>query len=160
MSEGAQTQDPAACEYNGSQQNSASNNTVTLQGKSVSVTGKAKTAVQTRAVMKSSFGRKPRPIPMLQCIQQSGKLDGNAAMPMSVDRDEDDGGGEESNNSSLAPEHVSKSKVELPHYMPWRCLGYRRYSSYSSLILALGDVGGQCPTPAMHYPRERNHRTH
>jgi hypothetical protein len=44
---------------------------------------------------------------MLQSIQQSGKMDGNAAMPMSVDRDEDEGGGEESNNSSLAPDHVS-----------------------------------------------------
>lgn len=104
MAEGAQNQD----EYKGSQQNSASN--VTLLGKSVSLTEKTETAVQTRSVMKSSLGRKPRPIPMLQCIQQPGKVDGNVVMPMAVDRDEDDGGGEESNNSSLAPDHVSKIK--------------------------------------------------
>lgn len=78
-----------------------------VQRKSLSNPSKKRTAVHGRSVLKSSVGRKPRPIPMLQSIQQSGKMDDNAVMPMSVDRDEDEGGGEESNNSSLAPDHVS-----------------------------------------------------
>lgn len=106
--EGSKNQGTGACDYNGIQQNNASNNTGTLQGKSVSLTGKTETAVQMRSVLKSSLGRKPRPIPMLQCIQQPAKMDGNAVMPMSVDRDDDDGRGEESSNSSLAPDHVSE----------------------------------------------------
>jgi hypothetical protein len=108
MSERAMSRDTAAGEYNGSQQNTVSNNMVTVHGKSVSVRGKAGTTIQTSSALKSPLGRKPRPIPMLQCIQQSGKTDVNADMSMSVDRDEDEEGGEESNNSSLAPDHVSQ----------------------------------------------------
>ncbi|XP_023708847.1 broad-complex core protein isoforms 1/2/3/4/5 isoform X2 [Cryptotermes secundus] len=106
-SEGSQNQDTStADEYNGKQQNSVSNNTLTVQRKLLSNSSKKRTALHARSVLKSSVGRKPRPIPMLQSIQQSGKMDGNAVMPMSVDRDEDEGGGEESNNSSLAPDHT------------------------------------------------------
>jgi hypothetical protein len=79
---------------------------VAVQRKSLSAPSKNTTIVHARSVLKSSVGRKPRPIPMLQSIQQSGKMDGNAVMPMSADRDEDEGE-DESNYSTLAPDHVS-----------------------------------------------------
>jgi hypothetical protein len=106
-SEGPQNQDTSTTdEYNDSQQSSISTNTVAVQRKSLSTSSKNTTTVYARSVLKCSAGRKPRPIPMLQSIQQSGKTDGSSAVPMSVDRDEDEGE-EESNNSSLAPDHVS-----------------------------------------------------
>jgi hypothetical protein len=109
--EGAQIQDATTSEYNGNQKNSAGSNTVTVQGKSVSVTGKKRAAEHARPLLKSSLGRKPRPIPMLQCIQQSGKMDSNSVVPMSVDRDGDEGGGNESNVLSVIPDHVSGHKT-------------------------------------------------
>ena len=109
--EGAQIQDATTGEHNGNQKNNADSNTVSVQGKSVSITGKKRPAEHARPFLKSSLGRKPRPIPMLQCIQPSGKMDSNAVVPMSVDRDEDEGGGDASNVSYLVPDRVSGHKT-------------------------------------------------
>jgi hypothetical protein len=84
---------------------------VSVQGKTVSITGKKRITEQARPFLKSSLGRKPRPIPMLQCIQPSGKMDSNAVVPMSVDRDEDEGGEDASNVPYLIPDHVSGHKT-------------------------------------------------
>lgn len=109
--EGIQIQETTASEHNGNQKNDADSNTVSVQGKTVSITGKKRIAEQARPFLKSSLGRKPRPIPMLQCIQPSGKMDSNAVVPMSIDRDEDEGGGDASNVSYLIPDHVSGHKT-------------------------------------------------
>jgi hypothetical protein len=104
--EGAPIQDTTS-EHNGYQKNNADGNTVSVQGKSVSITSKKRITEHARPFLKSSLGRKPRPIPMLQCIQPSGKMDSNAVVPMSIDRDEDEGEGDVSNGSYLIPDHVS-----------------------------------------------------
>jgi hypothetical protein len=110
VAEGAQIQGATTGEHNGNQKNNADSNTVSVQGKSVSITGTKRTAEHARSILKSSLGRKPRPIPMLQCIQPSGRMDSNAVVAMSVDRDEDEGGGDASNVSYLVPDHVSGYK--------------------------------------------------
>jgi hypothetical protein len=52
----------------------------------------------------------------------------------------------------------SKSKVKQSHYMPWRHLECRKYSSYSFLTLALDAVSGQRHALAVLYPQEKDPR--
>jgi hypothetical protein len=50
------------------------------------------------------------------------------------------------------PQHkVTKQKLKLSHYTPWRRMGDRRYSSYSFLTLALdgGEWSVSCPSCAL-----------
>ncbi|XP_069702927.1 protein abrupt-like isoform X2 [Periplaneta americana] len=99
-----QNRDAAVAEeYNSNQQNKAT---------------KTGTTVQTSSALKSPAGRKARPVPMLQCIQQSAKADGSSAVPMTVDRDEDEGGGEESNNSLALDHTVFLDEVRVKEEAP------------------------------------------
>jgi hypothetical protein len=52
----------------------------------------------------------------------------------------------------------SKSKAKQSRYTPWRCLGERRYSSYSFTTSALDGVSGQRHDPAALYPRGKDPR--
>jgi hypothetical protein len=53
------------------------------------------------------------------------------------------------NTCYLGDEHILfiNIKLKLSHYMPWRWLWERRYSSYSFLTSALNWVSGQCHAP-------------
>jgi hypothetical protein len=52
--------------------------------------------------------------------------------------------------------------VKLSHYMPWRHLGERRYSSYSFLTSALdgGEWSAWCPSHAFFNPGEKTPSTY
>ncbi|PSN35940.1 hypothetical protein C0J52_24927, partial [Blattella germanica] len=84
-----------------------SSNSVSFHSKSVTLTSEKDTSSARHSSLKPSAAKKHRPIPMLQCIQQSGKTDFSGPSALEVDRDENCGGGTESNSSSLAPDHVS-----------------------------------------------------
>ena len=106
VNDAAPNQDAEDSEYNNSKTNGPKNNSLSLHGKSVTLTTKTGTVGETGSSLKPPPMKKSRPVPMLQCIQQSGKADCSVSSALHDDRNENESGEDESNNSSVAPEHV------------------------------------------------------